>query len=89
MTDAIFTSIVNKPHIMNIEGPLEKDVLRLLQEIPEVTVEPTAATERRPDIVIRAGDVTPVVEVRAQRVTNAAAARQLVEYARHLPRGTT
>jgi hypothetical protein len=76
------------PQIMNIEGPLEKEVLRLLQEIPRVTAEPTAATKRRPDIVIRAGDVTHVVEVKAQRMTNAAAARQLVEYARHLPEGT-
>jgi len=73
---------------MNIAGPLEKEVLRLLQEIPGVTVEPTAATGNRPDVVIRAGDVTHVVEVKAQRVTNAADARQLVEYARNLPKGT-
>jgi Holliday junction resolvase len=73
---------------MNIEGPLEKEVLRLLQEIPGVTAEPMAATGHRPDVVIRAGDVTHVVEVKAQRVTNAADARQLVEYARHLPKGT-
>lgn len=73
---------------MNIEGPLERDVLRLLQEIQGVTAEPTAATKRRADIVIRVGDVTHVVELKAQRVTNAAAARQLVEYARHIPKGT-
>ncbi len=85
---AIFTDVVNMPRLMNIEGPLEKDVLRLLQEIPGVTAEPTADAKRRPDIVIRAGDVTHVVEVKAQRVTNAAAARQLVEYARRLPKGT-
>jgi hypothetical protein len=85
---AIFTHVVNKPRLMNIEGPLEKDVLRLLQDIPGVTAEPTAETKRRPDIVIRAGDVTHVVEVKAQRITNAAAARQLVEYAGHLPKGT-
>lgn len=85
---AIFTGVVNKPQLMNIKGPLEKDALRLLQEIPGVTVEPTAATKRRPDIVIRAGDVTHVVEIKAQRLTNAAAARQLAEYARHLPKGT-
>src|SRR5712691_11810125 len=83
---AIFTRVVNMPHLMNIAGPLEEDVLRLLKEIPGVTAEPTAATRRRPDIVIRAGDVTHVVEVKAQRMTNAAAARQLVEYAQHLPR---
>jgi hypothetical protein len=82
----IFTTIVNKSHLMNIEGPLEKDVLRILQEIPGVTAEPTTG-KRRQDIVVRAGDVTHVVEVKAQRTTNAAAARQLVEYARHLPKG--
>ncbi|TAN22887.1 MAG: hypothetical protein EPN30_08065 [Actinomycetota bacterium] len=78
---------MNKSHVLNIKGPLEKDALRLLSEIPEVTVEPGAATRYRPGIVIRAGDVTHVVEVKAQRVTNAAAARQLIEYARHLPMG--
>ena len=85
---SIFTSVVNKRSLMNITGPMEKDVLRLLQEIPGVTVEPTKPTKRRGDIVIRAGDVTHVVEVKAQRVTNAAAARQLAEYARDLPNGT-
>ena len=84
----IFTTVVNKPHLVNIKGPLERDVLRLLQEIPGMTVEPTAITKRHPDIVIRAGDVTHVVEVKAQRLTNAAAARQIVEYAQHLPKGT-
>ncbi len=73
---------------MNIKGPLEKGVLRLLREIPGVTVEPAVATRRRPDIVIQAGDVTHVIEVKAQRATNAAAARQFAEYACHLPKGT-
>lgn len=84
----IFTAVVNIPQLMNIEGPLEKEVLRLLQEIPGVTADPTAATGHRTDVVIRTGDVTHVVEVKAKRVTNAADARQLVEYARHLPTGT-
>jgi len=73
----IFTSVVNKRNLVNIRGPLEKEVLRLLQEIPGVTAEATAFTKRHPDIVIRAGDVTHVVEVKAQRLTNAAAARQI------------
>lgn len=79
---------MNKRYLVNIRGPLEKEVLRLLQEIPGVTAEATAFTKRHPDIVIRAGDVTHVVEVKAQRLTNAAAARQIVEYAHHLPKGT-
>jgi hypothetical protein len=72
---------------MNIEGPLEKDVLRLLHEIPRVTAEPTALNKGR-RVRIRAGDVTHVVEVKAQKLTNAAAARQIVDYAQHLRKGT-
>lgn len=78
---------MNKRHLVNIKGPLEGNALRLLRDIPGVAVEPTAFTNRRPDVVIRVGDVTHVVEVKAQRLTNAAAARQIVEYARELPRG--
>jgi hypothetical protein len=52
-----------------------------------VAVEPTAFTGRRPDLVLRAGDVTHVVEIKAQRLTNAAAAHQVIEYAQHLPEG--
>lgn len=79
---------MNMPHLLNITGPLEKDALRILREIPAVVAEPGQTTKRRPDIVIRAGDVTHVVELKAQRVTNAAAARQLAEYARHLRKGS-
>lgn len=73
---------------MNIRGPLEKDVLRLLREIPGVTAEAMAPTKRRADIVLRAGDVTHVVEVKAQRLTNAGAARQIIDRAQDLPKGT-
>lgn len=38
--------------------------------------------------MLQAGDVERVVEVKAQRLVNAAAARHLVEYARTLPGGT-
>lgn len=85
---SIFTAVVNSRHLVNIKGPLERGVLRLLREIPGVTVEPTTLTGRRQDLVLRAGDVTHVVEVKAQRLTNAAAARQVVDYAHHLPKGT-
>jgi hypothetical protein len=79
---------VNKDNLVNIRGPLERDVLRILQDIPGVAVEPTLPTKGRSDIVIRAGDVTHVVELKAQRITNAASARQLAEHARALPKGT-
>ncbi len=84
---AIFTVVVKNHPIVNIKGPLEKEATRILQEIPGVTVEvePTLPGGRRPDILVRAGDVTHVVEVKVQRVTNAAAARQLADYARQIP----
>lgn len=79
---------MNMPHLLNITGPLEKDALRILRAVPGVITELSKETKRPSDIVIRAGDVTYVVELKAQRVTNAAAARQLAEYARHLPKGS-
>ena len=79
---------MNKDNLVNIRGPLERDALRILQDIPGVAVEPTLPTKGRSDIVIRAGDVTHVVELKAQRITNAASARQLVEHARALPKGS-
>jgi hypothetical protein len=82
---AIFTVIVNMPQILNIEGPLERDALSILHQIPGVTTELTVGGRKRPDIVVRAGDVTHVVEVKTQRETNAAAAWQLIEHARQLP----
>lgn len=85
---AIFTATVNKAGIVNITGPLDREAVRVLRDAPRVTVEPTTATGGRPDVVIRAGDVTYVVEVKSQRVTNAAAAQQLAAYAKAMPKGT-
>jgi hypothetical protein len=81
---AIFTLTVNKQLIVNIQGALTKQVVRILRDIPGVTVDtqPLLTEGRRPDILISAGDVTHVVELKTQRVTNAAAARQLADYAR-------
>lgn len=83
----IFTCAVNKPPIVKIEGSFEKEALSILRDIPgvEVQVEPTLPGGRRPDFVIRAGRTTVVIEVKARRSTNAAAARQVVEYAGQLP----
>lgn len=82
---AIFTVVVNKAPIVKIKGPFEKEALRILRDIPEIEVEVALPDGGRPDFVLRAGDVTYVIEVKAQRVANAAAARQVAEYARHLP----
>jgi hypothetical protein len=84
---AIFTTTVNKAPIVKIEGPFEKEALRILRDIPDIAVEAEARLPdgKRADFLIRAGDVTYVVEVKAQRAVNAAAARQVAEYARQLP----
>ena len=84
---AIFTELVNKPAIVNLRGPFEKEALRILRDIPgvDVDVETALSNAGRSDFVLRAGDVRYVVEVKVQRATNAAAARQVVEYARQLP----
>jgi hypothetical protein len=76
------------PEILNIEGPLEGDALSILHQIPGVTTEPAAGGRKRPDIVVRAGDVSHVIQVKTQRETNAAAARQHIEHARQLPDDT-
>ncbi len=72
---------------MKIEGPFEKEALRILRDIPDIAVEAKAKTPDggQADFLIRAGDVAYVVEVKAQRVVNAAAARQVAEYARQVP----
>lgn len=70
---------------MNIGGALEKDAVRILNDIPDLVIDPELPTNRPGDVVIRAGDVTVVVEIKARRLTNAAAAQQLITYANHLP----
>jgi hypothetical protein len=71
--------------ILNIEGPLEGDALSILHQVPGVTTKLTAGGRKKQAIVVRAGDVSHVVEVKTQRETNAAAACQLIEHARQLP----
>lgn len=73
---------------MNIEGTFEKEALRILHDIPEVSVTEAPPGRRGPDFVVRAGGVTCAVELQTQPQTNAAAARQLAVHARHLPDDT-
>jgi len=77
---------VKKPRPVKIRGPLDQEAVRILRDVPDVAVEPAAPTQRR-DIVLQAGDVARVVEVKTQRTINAAAARQLAEYAKQLRGG--
>jgi hypothetical protein len=84
----IFTVVVNKQSIVNIGGALEQDAVRILRDVPGVAIEPRGETGDRPDVIIRAGHVMAVVQVKAQQLTNAAAAQQLIAYARSLPETT-
>ena len=81
---ARFTVAVNNRPIVNITGPLGAEAVRVLRNVPGIVVEALPGGHSA-DIVVRAGDATAVVELEAQRVTNAAAARQLADYAGHLP----
>jgi DNA-binding IscR family transcriptional regulator len=75
----------NLPEVKICGARLDRAAVRILREIPGVTIEHKVDAGDRPDIVIQAGDVTAVVEVKVQRATNAASAEQLIAYARHLP----
>jgi len=76
------------PQIVNIAGPLGRTALNILRDIPGVTAEARLGGDRRADIVIRAGDVSHVVEMKAKRTINAADARVLIDHARELPAST-
>lgn len=77
---------MNKHVPVKLRGPLEKEAVRILRDVPDVAIEVVAPRQRH-DIVLQAGDVELVVEVKARRAINAAAARQLVEYAKQLRSG--
>ncbi|OIN81314.1 type IV toxin-antitoxin system AbiEi family antitoxin [Mycobacterium malmoense] len=79
---------MNIPKILNIKGPLERDVVSILRDIPGVTIEATVDGGARADVVVRAGDVSHMVEVKARSSINVADARRLIDDARHLPRET-
>jgi hypothetical protein len=74
---------VNKARPVKIRGRLDQEAVRILRDVPDVAIE-VAPPKQRHDIVLQAGDVELAVEVKAQRTINAAAARQLVEYAKQL-----
>ncbi|MCV7216227.1 hypothetical protein H7J51_13140 [Mycobacterium crocinum] len=67
---------------------MERTALSILRDIDGVTTEATSGDGRKADIVIHAGDVSHVVELKAQRSINAANARALIEQAQRLPKAT-
>jgi hypothetical protein len=79
---------MNIPDIVNIEGPVEQAALHILRDVPGVRTEVALADGRRADVVVRAGGVHHVIEVKAQAAINAAKAHQLIKFAEGLPRDT-
>lgn len=83
----IFTFTVNISELVKITGAVGPDAARLLRDVPGVVVEPAQRTHEG-DVIIRAGDVAVVVELKARRHTNAAGAQQVIADARELPGNT-
>src|SRR5438874_5796285 len=83
---AIFTVVVNKRKIVNIDGPFEAEALRILRGIPGLTVvaEPSGA-DTGTDAILRFADRRAPIAVEFKRRANAATAWQLVQYAEANP----
>lgn len=84
---SIFTITVNNAELVKIGGAVEQDAARILRDVPGVMLEPPQPTLRG-DVIIRAGEVAVVVELKARRLTNAAGAQQVIAHARELPANT-
>ena len=71
--------MVNKPAVVNIEGPFEAEALRILRDVPGLTViaEPGAG-DRRVDAILRFADQQAPIAVEFKQRANAATAWQLV-----------
>jgi hypothetical protein len=76
------------PTIVNIAGPVDRTALNILRDVDGVATEVALNNSRKADIVLRAGSVSHVVELKARRAINAANARDLVNYAHQLPPAT-
>jgi hypothetical protein len=77
---------VNKDAIVNIAGAFEAEALRILRDIPGLTVdaEPHLG-DHRPDAILRFADRQATVAVEIKQRANAATAWQLVHYAELYP----
>jgi hypothetical protein len=79
----IFTTTVKKAELVKIEGQFEPEALRILRDLPGVTVvapQPGRAC-RRADAVLRFAGAAEAVAVEVKRHANAATAWQLVQQA--------
>lgn len=79
---------MNIPDIVNIGGTVERAALNILRDVPGVTTEVALGDGRRADVVISAGGVCHIVEIKAQATINAAKAHQLIRFAEGLPQDT-
>jgi len=74
---------VNKQEVVNIEGAFETEAVRILRQIPGLTVVPHGTT--RPDhgaeAVLRFAETSANVAVEFKQRANAATAWQIVHYA--------
>jgi len=77
---------MKKREIVNIEGGFEAEALRILREIPGLTVVAEAGSAGRGiDAILRFADQRAPIAVEYKHRANAATARQLVHYAEGLP----
>jgi hypothetical protein len=78
--------VVNKRELVNIEGPFQAEALRVLREIPGLTVvaEPGGG-DTGIDAILRFADRRAPIAVEFKRRANAATAWQLVQYAEANP----
>jgi len=85
--NAIFTAVVNKHDFVNLEGPFEAEALRILREIPGLTViSESPRRDGRGDAILRFADRRARIAIEFKRRANAATAWQLVHQARTLPK---
>lgn len=83
----IFTGVVNKPETMNLEGPFEAEALRILREIPGVTVaRQLGGADRGIDAILRFAGARRRVAVEFKQRVNPATAWQLGREAEARPK---
>lgn len=82
----MFTTVVNKKELVNIEGEFDAGALDVLRGVPGLAVvaQPRLG-ELRPDATLRFADRDEVVAVEVKRRANAATAWQLVHYSQLHP----
>ena len=86
---AIFTRTVKNAEFVKIEGSFGPEALRILRDVPGVTVEALRRGDRgrQADAVVRFAGAAEPVAVEVKRHANAATAWQLVQRARAVPEG--